>query len=229
MNDAIILCSGGIDSSTLTFYVKKRLKYKNIKILFFNYGQKSLNSERKAAKFCASRINAKFKEILLPELANLSNSLINVKKKPKGFKKSISDTKEESKIWYVSGRNTLFITYALSEAESIFIRRKIISDIFIGFKCEGDESYPDTTQEYVDEMNKVSKIAFIKPFKVLAPLIKMDKEDIILLSKKLSLNHKYTFSCYISNHVHCGLCLACKLRKAGFYWANIQDPTKYKI
>ena len=77
--NAIILCSGGLDSVTTSFFVKKRLKYDKIVILFFNYGQRSLEQERKCSKKCAKDIGASFSEVRLDWLAGISNSLINKK------------------------------------------------------------------------------------------------------------------------------------------------------
>lgn len=226
MRKAIILCSGGLDSTVTAHLIKKRYNYEKIAILFFNYSQKSLQAERKASKACAKEINADFIEISLPELGKLSSSLINKPGKTKEVK-SLKDTREESKKWYVPCRNTIFLSYALAFAESEYIKSKTPSDIFVGFKCEGREHYPDTTPEYVNEMNNLSKISCIFPFRIIAPLIKMDKEDIIHLGVKLNLSLDKTFSCYVGTSMHCGRCLACKLRKAGFHWAGIKDPTRY--
>lgn len=226
MRNAIILCSGGLDSTVTAHLVRKRSYYDKLTILFFNYGQKALNAERQASKKCSSHINAEFKEISLPELSKLSTSLINKPGKVKEIK-DLRDTKEESTKWYVPCRNTIFLNYALALAESEFIKSKIPSDIFVGFKCEGKESYPDTTPEFVEKMNNLARISCAYPFRVIAPLIKMDKEDIVLLGTKLDVPLSATFSCYVGKSFHCGKCLACKLRKAGFYWANIKDSTKY--
>lgn len=221
--NAIILCSGGIDSVVTSFYVKGTRKYKKIKIIFFNYGQKSLAQERRCSNLCARRINANFIEINIPELAKLSNSLINKRGKiTKMTRKDLKDTKKESEKYYVPNRNSIFISYALALAESFNSK----TDIFLGFKCEGKESYPDTTQEFVNSVNDLIRSQGLA-HKVIAPLIKMDKEDIIVLGSKLGVNFKDTFSCYVGNNLHCGRCLACMLRKEGFYWANIQDPTGY--
>jgi len=59
-------------------------------------------------------------------------------------------------------------------------------------------------------------------------LIEKDKEDIIILGKELGIDFKDTFSCYVGKEKHCGKCLACMLRKEGFYWSNIKDETEYK-
>lgn len=229
MKSAIILCSGGLDSVSVAHYVKKILNYKKIIILFFNYHQKSINQERKFSKLCAKQINAKFIEIELGLLDKISNSLINKNGRIKKLtRKDLKDTSLESEKFYVPCRNTLFLTTALSLAESLYLKNKIKNDIFVGFKSEGKESYPDTTQDFVNEINHLSKISCITAFKVYAPMIKKDKEDIVLLGEKLGVNFKDTFSCYVpKNKKQCGECLACMLRKEGFYWANIKDPTSY--
>ncbi len=226
---AIIICSGGIDSVTTAFYVKKKLNYSKITILFFNYNQKSLVQERKASKLCANSLNAEFIEIKLPELHKLSTSLINIKGSANKITKGkLKDTKEESKKWYVPSRNLIFLSYASALADSIFIKEKVKSDIFLGFKCEGSDSYPDTTLDFVNKMNSLLSKSSSYPIKILTPLIKMDKEDIINLAVKLNIKLEETFSCYSSQSgKHCGICLSCALRKSGFYWSGIKDKTLY--
>jgi 7-cyano-7-deazaguanine synthase len=227
--NAIILCSGGLDSVTCAYYVKNNLKYENITLLFFNYNQKSLNQERESVKYCSNSIKSEFKEINLPELHNLSTSLINVSVKINAVnKENLKDTKEESKKWYVPCRNLLFLSYASALAESNFIKSNQESDIFIGFKCEGQDSYPDTTKEFLLKYNNLIAISSISKINVLAPLIEHDKEDIISLAEKMKVPLEKTFSCYSpKNNIHCGKCLSCALRKQGFYWANIKDKTSY--
>ncbi len=226
MRKAIVLCSGGLDSVVLSHYVKKKLKYKKILILFFNYGQKSLLPERKYSKLCALEIGADFKELKISELAKLSTSLINLPGKSEISRKSLKNTKKESEKWYVPCRNLIFLSYALALADSLKIKENIVYDIFIGFKNEGSEPYPDTTKEFLNSINNISKKMKLKN-KIYSPLINKDKEDIIKLGNKLRVDFKKTFSCYIGNKAHCGKCLACMLRKEGFYWANIQDQTIY--
>src|SRR5690606_2660387 len=141
--------------------------------------------------------------------------------------KSLKDTSNESDAWYVPCRNLIFISHALAIAEKDFVDRKIVSDIFVGFKSEGKEPYPDTTQEFVGSMNHLAKQSCAYPFKIVAPLIKMDKEDIVNLALKLELPVERTYSCYVGKAKQCGDCLACRLRKNGFYWANQDDKTEY--
>lgn len=229
MKEAIVLCSGGIDSVTTAYYVKKKLKYKSLTLLFFNYRQKSLVLERKCAKQCARTLRATFREIALPELARLSTSLINLGENGDVRKQDLRNTQKESEQFYVPFRNTIFLSYALAYAESLYLKEKKQSDIFIGFKCEGKEPYPDTTSRYVKTMNNLAQAAApMLRTNIIAPLIKRDKEDIIIVAKLLDISLKETWSCYTPlRGKHCGSCLACRLRKAGFYWANMEDVTEY--
>lgn len=228
MKNAIILCSGGLDSVVTAHYVKEKLCYKKIIILFFNYGQRTLKQERKASKKCAFNLGAKFREIKLGELKKISTSMINSDKKAEKVQ-DLKDTSKESEKWYVPCRNSIFLIYALAIAESRFIKNKEIYEIFVGFKNEGKEAYPDTTPEFVKQMNKLQKISTAGKFKIFAPLIKKDKEDIIKLGQKLKIDFKKTYTCYAgAGKKHCGTCLSCRLRQAGFYWAGIEDPTEYE-
>jgi 7-cyano-7-deazaguanine synthase len=225
MKNAIVLCSGGVDSVTTAYYAKKKLKYKKITILFFDYCQKSLKRERECSRSCARKLGAEFQEIKLGWLNRISSSLINKPGKVKKLgRKDLKDTKEESKKWYVPCRNTVFLVYALALSDSIYIREGRIFDILAGFKNEGRESFPDTTKDFVKKMNQLAKIS--TKSRIIAPLIEKDKEDIIALGKKLGVNFKNTHSCYAKNK-SCGKCLACMLRKEGFYWANEKDETEY--
>lgn len=221
MKHAIILCSGGIDSVTTAHLIKR--KYSGKTILFFDYGQKSLRTEERCSRKCAENIDADFKKIKLPWIKEISDSLINKIGKVKKLKKEdLKNTKKESKKWYVPCRNLVFLSSAFSLAESFGG-----ADIFVGFKFDAEGGYPDTTQKFVDEINKLAKISCSKKIKLFAPLIKKDKEDIIKLGGKLGVNFRQTHSCYIQNKKHCGYCLACQLRKQGFYWAGVEDTTEY--
>lgn len=227
MKKAIILCSGGIDSVVTSHYVKKVLKYPKLKTIFFNYGQRSLKSEREYSKLSAEELKGEFIELNVEELGRLSNSLINRNKKANRLnKKDLKDTRRESENYYVPARNIVFLSYAIAIAESDYLKTKINSDIFVGFKNEGNESYPDSTQTFVNQINKINSATKVK-FNIIAPMIKKDKEDIISIGKKLNVNFEKTFSCYVCSEKHCGTCLACKLRQQGFHWANEKDPTEY--
>lgn len=231
LKNAIILCSGGLDSVVTAFYVKNKSKYNKITILFFNYGQRALMQERECSKKCALNLKANFLEINL-NLNHFQSLLINKKKLKKLKILDLKNTKKESEKYYVPLRNSIFLINAIALSESFYLKNKDIYDIFVGFKCEGNGSYPDTTKEFVNFINKFRNFSLFKGM-IKAHLITKDKDEIVLLGKKLNVNFKQTYSCYISsgnenNPKHCGTCLACRLRQEAFYWANLKDPTEYK-
>jgi len=236
--NAIILCSGGIDSVTTAYYVKNKLKYNNLVLIFIDYNQKSLKNELYCVRQTSKKLKAKLIIIKLPWLGSFSTSLINksgTKTTSESDLSSPKKLKETDKIWWVPCRNTAFIISALAYAESQYLNKKIKYNIFVGFKNEGQANFKDQTPEFLRSINNLQKYA-TQPgnFKIKAPLIKLDKEDIIKLGNKLRINYKHTFSCYTSKKqksnlpVHCGKCIACQSRKKGFYWSNIKDPSLYK-
>ena len=122
---ALILCSGGIDSVTATHYVKKIRHYSDIALLFFNYKQRSLNSERQCAQYCAQALHASFNEITIPELKSLTNALLTSSEKTEiTGREDLKDTSQESRQWYVPCRNLLFLSYALACAESLYVQKR---------------------------------------------------------------------------------------------------------
>jgi queuosine biosynthesis protein QueC len=269
MKNAIILCSGGLDSVVTAFYAKKILK-RRITILFFNYGQRNLKQEKTSAKYFAKKLNSKFIEIKIPKLnfsecslttrlASLDNNQIKMKDlcannlrlrahylggregrtdleqnkrelSPQCTSNfNLKNTKAESDKWYVPQRNLIFISIASAIAESLAIKNNSKYEIFVGFKNEGKEPFPDTTEQFVKNFNQLIKNSSKNKISLTAPLIKKDKEDIIQLGEKLQVELEKTFSCYAPiKNKHCGFCLACRLRQAGFYWTNIPDKTNYK-
>jgi 7-cyano-7-deazaguanine synthase len=226
MKKAIVLCSGGLDSITAAFHAKNTLGYKNIVLFFCNYNQRAYNGEKKSVKYFAQKLGAKFVECDVRWLDSVSTSMINKKSKPNKIS-SLKNTIKESANWYVPCRNLVFLSNALAFAESEYITNKIKYDIITGFKNDGAETFPDTTQEFTDKLNKISKTTTLVKSNILSPVIKMDKEDIVSLATKYKIPIEKSFSCYVGPKRHCGLCLACKLRQAGFYWANVKDKTNY--
>lgn len=226
---AIILCSGGLDSVVTAHYVKKVLHYRKLIILFCNYAQRTLVPERASSQKCAKDLHAEFKEVNLSYLKKIIPSLLNTKKKINVKRKiNLKNTIKESKTFYVPLRNTIFLVNALALSEFLFLNKKETYAVFIGFKSEGKETYPDVTKKFLRYINGLKKFGTYKE-KIYAPLINKDKDEIIVLGKRLGVDLTKTYSCYMGsrNLQHCGLCLACKLRKAAFYWANVPDQTIY--
>lgn len=212
MKKAIVLLSGGLDSATTLYYVKKK-GYK-IYCLIFDYGQRHKKEVRFAIKI-ARIVKCKYK-------------IVNIKLPWKGsalLDKNISipkSTKSAIPVTYVPARNTIFLSFALSYAEAVGAR-----DIFIGANAIDFSGYPDCRPNYYKVFNRLSRLATKagvenKTIKVHTPLINRTKGEIILLAKKLKVPLQITWSCYSGTRRPCGVCDSCRLRDKGFREAEVK-------
>ena len=225
MKNAMVLCSGGLDSVVVAYSIKN--KYRKLKLLFFDYGQRALKEEEKCVREISKKLNSDFEKVKLPWLGDISTAMLN---KGGEFKSTIEkdlEKKEDLLTWWVPCRNSIFLINALAFAESEFLKNKERYDIIIGLKNEGEVHFKDTTERFIKKINNLVKDATNDgDYEIIAPLIKLDKPEVIKLGEKLKIPFELTYSCYIENG-HCGKCLNCMLRKKGFYWAGVKDPTKY--
>lgn len=238
MKNAIILVSGGLDSVVTAYYVKYKLNYDNIIFLFFDYNQRTLKQEEFCSRYHADKLKASFKKIDLKWLGEISTAMLNkdevreVKDEDLG---NIEKERQDIINYWVPCRNSLFLLSGLAHAESLFISKNERYDVFIGIKCEGKIAMKDTTPSFMEAMNKLGEEGTHHgDYKLLAPLIDKDKDEIVKIGKELGVDFRYTYSCYVGNDyedgipVHCGKCSNCKQRQKGFYWANVEDVSEYK-
>tara|TARA_Y100000034_G_scaffold133385_1_gene198716 strand:+ start:3173 stop:3868 length:696 start_codon:yes stop_codon:yes gene_type:complete len=230
MNNAIILCSGGLDSVVLAYYLKKIENIQKLKLIFLDYNQKSLNEELFCVKKTAEDLDADLEIVNVKWLGNISTSFINKDLNDKEIK-----DKEDLISWYVPCRNSLFLLIGLAFAESKFISDNEKYDVYLGIKYEGELQFKDTTPEFLEQMDKTAEFCTQDGnFKFIAPFLKKDKEELIKLAGKLNINLQNTYSCYIGKGmkkeipIHCGICSACKSRKKAFKFSNTKDISLYE-
>jgi 7-cyano-7-deazaguanine synthase len=215
---AVVLLSGGLDSATVLFYV--RSKGYDAHCLIFTYGQRH-SRETKQAIAIASSSGSTY-DVLNITLPWKGSSLLD--KKAVIPHNAIIDPKEIPST-YVPGRNTVFLSFALSCAEAIGARK-----IFIGANAVDYSGYPDCRPEYFAVFSKMAGLgtkAGIKgrPIKIEAPLLHKSKADIVKLGLKLGVPFEMTWSCYKGGKRPCGKCDSCILRSKGFNQAGIKDPS----
>ena len=207
MRKAIVLLSGGIDSTTTLYYAKK----KGFKCfaLIFNYGQRH-KRELRSAVAVARRAKVPYiiMKIRLPWKG--SSLLDRSKKLPRG--RSLKKMFQDIPSTYVPSRNTIFLSYAASYAEAIGA-----GSIFIGANAIDFSGYPDCRPSYYSVWQKLIKQGTKEgKIKICTPLIKKTKSEIIKLGLKLKAPLRLTWSCYAGGRKPCGVCDSCRIRGRAF-------------
>ncbi len=221
-NNAIVLVSGGLDSTT-TLAIARDLGF-DCYALSFDYGQRHI-SELNAAKKVAESYNVKDHKIVHLDMGQIGGSALT--------DSSIAVPVTESEgipVTYVPARNTIFLSYALAWAEVLNS-----NDIFIGVNAVDYSGYPDCRPEYIKAYEQLATLATKagvegESFKIHTPLIELTKADIIKKGMSLNVDYAITISCYQANDEGraCGVCDSCRFRKEGFETAGLTDPTRYK-
>jgi len=213
---AVILLSGGLDSSTTLYYALSQGYACHC--LIFDYGQKH-KKEIIQAKAVARKAGCKsfVVKISLPWKGSaLLDNKISVPQGRALDAKGIPVT-------YVPARNIIFLSFAASYAEAI--GAKII---FIGANAVDYSGYPDCRPEFIRSYQRMLEQGLKssvegKSIKVMTPLIHLSKARIVKLAIKLKVPLYLTWSCYNGASKPCGTCDSCRLRAQGFKQAKIQD------
>lgn len=214
---AIVLLSGGLDSST-ALYVARSKGYAAA-CLIFDYGQRhrrELESARKIVRL--ARAPFYVLKIAFPwRASSLLDTSMAVPVRRRIPKDEIPST-------YVPARNTVFLSFALSFAEAAGAR-----DIFIGANALDYSGYPDCRPAYFRAFGRLAALAtacgvYGRNIRIQVPLIRLKKSEIITLGVELGVPYEATWSCYRGGKRPCGACDSCVLRAKGFREAGIEDP-----
>lgn len=222
MKKAVILFSGGLDSTTC-LAIAKSLGFECY-LLSMRYGQKH-SVELEAAKRIASKENVSDHQIITLPLHYIAKSSLT------RDDMDVTDFKDSHEIpnTYVPARNTIFLSLALSYAESLGAY-----DIFAGVNAVDYSHYPDCRPDYINAFEKLATLATKEgvngeQFRIQTPLIDLTKAEIIQKGLSLGVDYSQTVSCYRANEKGeaCGRCDSCAFRQKGFKDAGVQDPTHY--
>ena len=207
---ALVVLSGGQDSTTCLFWAIERYGKENTAAVGFDYGQRHKAELLCAEKICAD-VGVSFEVIETPIINQLSaNSLTRddipvEKEKPEGAPPNS----------FVEGRNLLFLSYA-----AIYAKTHGMTELVTGV-CETDFSgYPDCRDMFVKSLNVTLNLAMDYNFVIHTPLMWLDKADTWELADKLGILdivYNETLTCY--NGIKgegCGDCPACFLRRRGY-------------
>ncbi len=223
---AVVLLSGGIDSST-TLAIARDMGFECY-ALSFRYGQNNY-IEIESSKKMADRLGAAKHIVLDIDLSVFGGSALT------GAGEIPKDRKEDEitgggiPVSYVPARNTVFLSLGLAWAEAIGAH-----DIFIGVNSLDYSGYPDCREEFIRSFENTANLGTKQgaegyPYKIHTPLINLTKAEIISRGTKLGVDYSITISCYDPDDKgrSCGRCDSCLFRKKGFKEAGIKDPTEY--
>jgi 7-cyano-7-deazaguanine synthase len=224
--NAVILLSGGLDSATCLAIA--RAENFALHAISFRYGQRH-HTELEAAKNVARAIGVVQHQIVDLDLRQFGGSALTANiDVPKD--RSLAQMEHEIPITYVPARNTIFLSYALAYAEVLKCW-----DIFIGVNEVDYSGYPDCRPAFIEAFEKMSNLAIAAAVEgrgkltIHAPLMRLNKAQIIQRGVALGVDYSLTHSCYDPDAVglSCGRCDSCLLRKKGFQEAGVNDPTRY--
>lgn len=224
MKRAVILLSGGLDSTTCLAIAREQGF--DLFALTVNYGQRHV-FELQAAKNVALSLDIEKHSVLDIDLAQFGGSALtdDIEVPKDRVESEMSDIPAT----YVPARNTVLLSVALARAETLES-----FDIFIGVNALDYSGYPDCRPEYIESFERTANLATKagvsgKNFHIHTPLINMTKAEIIKSGTKLGVDYGLTFSCYDpqGTGAPCGHCDACILRLKGFKEAGIPDPLNY--
>jgi len=224
MKRAVILLSGGLDSTTCLAIAREQGF--DLFALTVNYGQRHV-FELQSAKNVALSLDIEKHSVLDIDLAQFGGSaLTDDIEVPKD---RVESEMANIPATYVPARNTVLLSVALARAETLDS-----FDIFIGVNALDYSGYPDCRPEYIESFERTANLATKagvsgKYFHIHTPLINMTKAEIIKSGTKLGVDYGLTFSCYDPQETGapCGHCDACILRLKGFKEAGIPDPLNY--
>ena len=216
---ALVLFSGGIDSTTALYWVRSR--YDGVSALSFDYGQRHrvelalahrlarcLRLPHKVLKFDLRQVGGS-------ALTDLSVSLPRFSRH-EDIGPGVPPT-------YVPFRNGIFLALSAAWAEA-----KGINDIVCGFNTIDSPNYPDTRAIFVRAMQRAVDLGTGagsrgRRLRIVAPFIRMKKSEVIRLGLSLGADYSFSISCYSGGEVPCRRCSSCLLRKRAWEEAGTRD------
>lgn len=226
--NVLVILSGGLDSSIVTMLLVHAYGSDRVSALSYDYGQKQRAELYKARELCMS-LGVRHKiidlsilgDIAKPMSANIAGTDVAMPT----IKDVLGDPQPKT---YVPFRNMILMSLTLAQAEV-----ENASHIFCGLQVHDEYGYWDTSQTFVDSLNKVASLNRKHKIEILAPFSQLSKYDEILIAKELGqLNFlEMTLTCYNPDEQgrSCGKCPSCAERIQNFAKAGIVDPVEYQI
>lgn len=237
MTHAIVLLSGGLDSTTVATHATVREG--EVRALCIRYGQRHVR-EVEAARAVAAALGIPIEVVDASFYGQIARSALT-----RGDRVSVPAGRSAAEIGegipstYVPLRNTFFVTLAAAALESWMLRlieeegrapADLDPAIYVGANAIDYSGYPDCRPEFYEAIGRVLRLgsklgsAHGVGFRIEAPIIEMSKAAIVRYGSDIGAPLHLTWSCYLGGERPCGACDSCILRAEGFAAAGIPDP-----
>lgn len=220
MKKAIVLLSGGLDSTT-ALYVAKSQGFDELYALTFEYGQKH-DKELKSALSIAKAAGVKEHKVVPLFLNQWKGSSLT---DPELDVQDGDISRTDIPATYVPARNMVFLSVAASYADALDI-----ADIFIGVSEMDYSGYVDCREEFIRAMENAINLGTVlgaekkQRITLHTPFMQMSKADEIRWGLKLGVDYGMTWTCYRGDEKPCGTCDSCLLRTKAFNEIGMVDP-----
>lgn len=227
MKKALVLSSGGVDSTTCVGIAVKDLGSENVSTVSVFYGQKH-NKELECADKVAEFYNVKHYVLDLSNVLQYSNCSLmknSTEEIPMmSYAEQIEKNGEGKVSTYVPFRNGLMLSAVAALAQSIYPDDDV--DIYLGAHADdaAGRAYADCSEEFTSAMNTAIVIGTYGKVRVVAPLVNLNKAGVVKLGLSIGVPYKHTWSCYAGGDKPCGHCGTCIDRAKAFEANRISDP-----
>jgi 7-cyano-7-deazaguanine synthase len=218
---AVVLLSGGVDSTVLLHYVVKSQLRQPVHALSFHYGQRharELECARQQAVIAGVAEHRLIDLRFLGPLLAPGSALVEGGDAVPDLS-ALSEGEIHQPPTYVPNRNMMLLSMAAAYGEA-----QGVHDVFYGAQAQDEYGYWDCTQEFVARVNAVLGLNRATPVTIHAPFVTKPKAETVRLGLDLGIDFAQTWSCYRGGEVPCHTCPTCVERKNAFLANGIPDP-----
>jgi 7-cyano-7-deazaguanine synthase len=222
-SSAVVLLSGGMDSTTLLHYVTRQAGVRDVFALSFDYGQKHAR-ELEAARWQARAVGVREHRVLdvsffgelTAGLSALTDAAIAIPRLA-----ALDAAARRQPPTYVPNRNMMLLSLAAAYAEA-----RQVTDVYYGAQAQDRYGYWDCTPEFLERINALLALNRGQPVTIRAPFMTWRKAEELRLGRDLGVDYAHTWTCYAGGAQPCGVCPSCEERAAAFEEIGVDDPLR---
>lgn len=224
---AVVLSSGGVDSTTCVAVAVDALGAKNVTTVSVFYGQKH-KKELEAADAVASYYHVAHRVLDLSNVLKDSNSALisgsDQEIKHESYADQIAEDGEGPVTTYVPFRNGLMLSAVAALAMSLYPDDYV--DVYLGAHADdaAGDAYPDCSEEFTSTIGRAISIGTYGRIRLVAPFVNANKAGVVKRGLELGVPYQLTWSCYEGGDKPCGTCGTCRDRAAAFAANGVKDP-----